>query len=805
MKDQQVGHYKILEKLGAGGMGEVWLAEDTRLERKVALKFLPHFTAQDESEKARFYQEAKVAARLKHQNIAQVYEIGEDEDRLFIVMEYVEGGSLRDRLDRAKGRSLPLEDVLYWIQQTADGLGEAHRQGIIHRDIKPDNLMLSESGQIKITDFGLARFESATRLTAAGATLGTVNYMSPEQVTGKDVDHRSDLFALGATGYELLTGQQVFSGADANATYFAILNNAVDPLSRFMSSVPKGLEVLISKLLEKDPYLRYQSAAEVTTDIRRLIGPSAASRPLYRPQQKLRDRLKTLSTETRVILWLMLPTLFILTQPGVTSYRRVIQDGVFSGNSRLASLFKVTDERVQRGLHTLKRAGLVDAYVASALLTQDENELSDAIKRSPTNAALYALRAEFRFFQHGPADSVALEYIGRARQLDPENGVYYLLEFIQAQAVGDQLRSEEMVRRAVEAEEFRFGWTDVYYGAVYRCLVALDLLHPNWQNHVPRPDWHTYRATLAFVGQMSDRGSNTMQRWEGSNEDLRERGILVERLGNRLLSDETGSYFQSWEGRRLIQTGIDAQIRTLPAESSEIRVLEDRLELVLHLYSTIGDNLRERSNLMFSTVVFFGMVSLGLVAFGLLLLVLTIVIRSVDNRLIQPFIESRAKDSWIQINHTKNTLVLYLLIISSFITLLVAPAFALTLLVASILVFVGLYSQLLDSVKVKISIYFSILVLFAGYLSLISGDLLISDIPVFFIIGLLLYWASRTMKPPQNLEMIWSRTIIIISVIVFLGVVLLGIQAAFLGSELRLMMRTPSAQMLETGLLFPIS
>ncbi|MFC1628526.1 protein kinase [Gemmatimonadota bacterium] len=274
MKDQQIGHYKILEKLGAGGMGEVWLAEDTRLDREVALKFLPHFAAQDENEKARFIQEAKAAARLSHANIAQIHEIDEEDGRLYIVMEYVSNGSLRDVLDEAKGKSLPLEKVLTWIQQTAEGLAEAHSQGIIHRDIKPDNLMLTEKGQVKITDFGLARLETATRLTASGSTLGTVNYMSPEQITGKDADHRSDLFSLGATFFELLTGQQAFSGQDANSTYYAILNSSVDPLVRYRKNIPERLEEMVSKLLETEVSLRYQSAADLAADIRKFVGTS---------------------------------------------------------------------------------------------------------------------------------------------------------------------------------------------------------------------------------------------------------------------------------------------------------------------------------------------------------------------------------------------------------------------------------------------------------------------------------------------------------------------------------------------------
>ncbi|MFC1529642.1 serine/threonine-protein kinase [Gemmatimonadota bacterium] len=268
-EEHVVNHYNLLEKIGSGGMGEVWLAEDTRLDRKVALKFLPYHAAQDEVEKARFFQEAKAAARLNHANIAQVYEIGEDKGRLYIVMEYVGGGSLRDHLDDARGRALPLESVLEWIQQAAEGLVAAHKQGVIHRDIKPDNLMITDSGELKITDFGLARLETTTRLTAEGATLGTVNYMSPEQVVGKELDSRSDLFSLGATLYEMLSGQKPFDGPDAAAIYYSLLHDDPDPVVRYRKDVEPAFENIVTKLLEKDPRLRYQSAEEVVTDLQR--------------------------------------------------------------------------------------------------------------------------------------------------------------------------------------------------------------------------------------------------------------------------------------------------------------------------------------------------------------------------------------------------------------------------------------------------------------------------------------------------------------------------------------------------------
>ncbi|MFC1629175.1 protein kinase [Gemmatimonadota bacterium] len=269
--EKMVGPYRIIEQLGAGGMGEVWLAEDSRLDRKVAIKFLPYHAAHNEAERARFIQEAKAAARLTHPNIAQVHEINEEDGRFYIVMEYVESGSLRDHLDTAKGKCLPLSGVIKWMLQVAEGLAEAHLQGVVHRDIKPDNLMLTRSGHIKITDFGLAHLDSSTKLTASGAILGTVNYMSPEQVVGNEVNGRTDLFSLGATFYELLTGYQPFEGVDASAIYYSILHKEPEPVYRFRRDTDQTLDFIISKLLQKDPDHRYQSASEVAADLRRLL------------------------------------------------------------------------------------------------------------------------------------------------------------------------------------------------------------------------------------------------------------------------------------------------------------------------------------------------------------------------------------------------------------------------------------------------------------------------------------------------------------------------------------------------------
>ena len=270
MIGKTVGHYQIVDKLGEGGMGEVWLAEDTRLQRKVAIKFLPHYANADESEKARFIQEARAAAQISHPNIAQVYEIDEEEGLLFIVMEYVEGGSLKERLERAADRALPLDSVVDWAIEAAEGLAEAHSRGIIHRDIKPDNLVLDTKERLKITDFGLARLETSTRLTASGVMLGTVGYVSPEQIKGHHLDPRSDLFSLGATFYELLTGVQPFHGPDAHSIYYAVLSSEPEPPSSLRPEIPKKLDQIITRLLRKDPEERYQSADEIITDLKGL-------------------------------------------------------------------------------------------------------------------------------------------------------------------------------------------------------------------------------------------------------------------------------------------------------------------------------------------------------------------------------------------------------------------------------------------------------------------------------------------------------------------------------------------------------
>jgi eukaryotic-like serine/threonine-protein kinase len=267
MIGQAVSHYTILEKLGEGGMGVVYKAHDTKLDRHVALKFLPYDLTDDSAEKERFYHEARAAASLTHANIAVVYEIGETNDgQLFIAMEYVEGRTLREFIAAAPPT---VKSSLEIAIQICDGLAAAHEKGIVHRDIKPENIIVTPKGQVKITDFGLALLKGVTRLTKSGSTLGTAAYMSPEQTCGERVDHRSDIFSLGVVLYEMLTLHRPFGGEHPAAMQYSIVNEDPPPLARYSAAISDELQHIVSKSLEKDPANRYQHADDMLADLRR--------------------------------------------------------------------------------------------------------------------------------------------------------------------------------------------------------------------------------------------------------------------------------------------------------------------------------------------------------------------------------------------------------------------------------------------------------------------------------------------------------------------------------------------------------
>jgi serine/threonine protein kinase len=286
MVGSTISHYQVLEKLGHGGMGDVYLAQDTTLDRKVALKFLPDDLEQDLVAKKGLLREAKSAAALDHPYICKVYEIGEEDGKSFIAMEHVEGETLAARL---AGGKLSLRQSLKIGEEIAEALERAHQNGIVHRDLKPSNFMLDSDGHAKVLDFGLAKHavladeplsadRTATALTQAGSVVGTLPYMSPEQARGETVDARSDIFSFGIVLYEMITGVQPFRKSQPIETANAILNDEPPPLGRYVDNVPQLVEHIVQKILAKDRNERYQLVREVRTDLSR----QRRARPAFR-------------------------------------------------------------------------------------------------------------------------------------------------------------------------------------------------------------------------------------------------------------------------------------------------------------------------------------------------------------------------------------------------------------------------------------------------------------------------------------------------------------------------------------------
>ncbi|HSQ21130.1 MAG TPA: protein kinase [Blastocatellia bacterium] len=415
MISESVSHYRIIKLLGVGGMGEVYLAEDTRLGRQVALKFLPHSYQYDSERRTRLLKEARAASALRSHNIAAIYDIGEHDGAMFIAMEYVEGEVLSQRIDRG---TLPISDVIDIAIQIADALEEAHILGIIHRDVKSSNLIVTERGLVKMLDFGLVKMiqtdssiDSADSTaavggqTAVGVVLGTVSYMSPEQALGRDLDQRTDLFSFGIVMYEMLTGRLPFEGASPTEIVDSIIHKEATAIARFNYDVPPELERIVRKCLEKDREQRYGSAREVSIDLRNLRreGDANAAPNLARSQnsQERRGRSRK-AIDSLAILPLMnagedpeteyladgitesiinnlsrLPKLRVMARSTVFRYKGKPVDPQRVGQE-LGVRATLAGRVLQRGNLLIIRAELVDAHDGSHLWgEQYSRKLSD--------------------------------------------------------------------------------------------------------------------------------------------------------------------------------------------------------------------------------------------------------------------------------------------------------------------------------------------------------------------------------------------------------------------------------------------
>ena len=421
MIGRTVSHYKIVEELGRGGMGVVYRAEDTRLKRTVALKFLPPELIRDPEAKERFIHEARASSALDHPNICTVYEIDETEDgRLFMVMACYEGELLDEK---AAEKPLELGEALDIVIQIGEGLARAHESGIIHRDIKPSNIIITEHDEVKILDFGVAKLAGQTRITREGTTLGTTDYMSPEQALGRSVDPRTDIWSLGVVLYQLITGKEPFSGDYPQAVIYSILHADPAPLTALRSGVPMELERIVAKALVKKSEGRYQDIKDMLVDLKALKksieGRSEISTDSRKRRPKRRVILPAASAAALIIIAAALKLFFFSDQDGRIDSIAVLPLDNISNNPEqqyfadgmtealIADLAKIGTIRVISRTSVMRYKGTkksipeiaeeldVDAIVeGSALLTGDRVRITAQLIRTAEEGHLWAAQYE---------------------------------------------------------------------------------------------------------------------------------------------------------------------------------------------------------------------------------------------------------------------------------------------------------------------------------------------------------------------------------------------------------------------------
>jgi serine/threonine protein kinase len=494
MVGETISHYRIIEKLGRGGMGEVYLAEDKRLGRKVAIKFLPPEVATNENSRQRLLREAQTAATLDHPNICAIYEVGQEGGHSFIVLQYIEGETLAARIKR----HLPeLRESLAIAAQAADALNEAHARGIIHRDIKPENIMLTTRGQVKVLDFGLAKVlrdpgiaepdaETGTLLSMPGMVMGTVPYMSPEQVRGEDLDCRSDIFSFGAVLYELLSGRRPFEAKSTAEVISAILTKDPSPINRSSLAHSGGAEErLIRKCLEKDAAQRYQTMGDLISDLAQIrreyengqVRPAPEATPLKAVATGAEGRWRRLPV-SKLGLALTAVTLVVIAAVYLSSFRTpkpTSASGVKSTNSAAYDAY-------MRGMVTVRSENPTDNEAAIKLFQQ-------AIAADPNFAAAYAELARaysirVRFFapvaEKKELNEEAEVDVDKALALDPNLAEGYFARGLILWTPYKRFPHEQAVQSYKRAIELNPNLDEAHHqlGFVY---LHIGLLDKGWQ------------------------------------------------------------------------------------------------------------------------------------------------------------------------------------------------------------------------------------------------------------------------------------------------------------------------------------